>query len=69
MRVYEFPSRLLARGKAELCARHAARFEEATLHRRLLGRICLGSLVVDRGVVTRDFPDGRGTRRNLRGAR
>ena len=57
---YEFPDRLLARGVTEIRERHIARFREPNLHGRLLSRTAVGNLVVDREIVTRDFPEGPG---------
>jgi GNAT superfamily N-acetyltransferase len=57
---YEFPSRLLARGAAEVRARHVARFQEAHLLGSLIRRTVVGSLVVDHERVTRSFADGPG---------
>lgn len=57
---YEFPSRLLARGAAEIRERHIARFKEPHLHGRLIKRIAVANVVVDQETVTRSFPDGPG---------
>jgi len=57
---YEFPSRLLARGTAEIRARHAARFQEPNLFGRLIYRAVVGNVVVDQERVTRTFPEGSG---------
>lgn len=57
---YEFPSRLLACGRAEVRARHLDRFKEANLFGTLHARITVGTLVVDHETVTRTFPDGPG---------
>ncbi len=57
---YEFPARLLARGKAAVRARHLARFEEANLHGRLVHRMSVGDVVVDHETVVRSFPEGPG---------
>jgi len=57
---YQFPSRLLAKGVAEVRERHGARFKEPNLHGRLVQRIVAADLVVDQEVVTRTFPDGPG---------
>jgi len=57
---YEFPDRLLARGAAEIRARHLARFQEPNLHGQLIKRIVVANLVVDQEIVTRSFPDGPG---------
>jgi hypothetical protein len=57
---YEFPSKLLANGAAEIRARHVVRFKEPNLFGRLLKRMALGNLVVDQETVTRTFPEGSG---------
>ncbi len=57
---YEFPSNLLARGAAEIRARHVARFEETNLFGRLVHRAVVGNVVVDQERVTRTFPGGPG---------
>ena len=51
----------LARGHAELRARFLARFAEPDLHAHLVSRRVLDSFVVDHEVITRNFPEGRGT--------
>lgn len=58
--VFEHPSTLLAAGAAEIRARHLVRFREPDLHGKLIGRLSVGGLVVDREIVTRNFPEGRG---------
>lgn len=57
---YAFPSQLLARGLDEVRSRHVERFEEPNLFGRLLNRMVVGNLVVDRETVTRMFSDGPG---------
>ena len=57
---YEFPSRLLASGAAEVRERHVARFKEPNLHGTLIKRIAVANMVVDQETVTRTFPDGPG---------
>ena len=57
---YEFPSRLLASGAAEIRERHIARFKEPNLHGVLVKRIAIANMVVDQETVTRTFPDGPG---------
>lgn len=57
---YEFPSRLLASGAAEIRERHVARFKEPNLHGALVKRIAVANVVVDQETVTRTFPDGPG---------
>ena len=58
--MFEHPSTLLADGAAEIRARHLVRFREPDLFGRLVARMSAGNMVVDREVVTRNFPDGRG---------
>lgn len=58
--VFAFPSERLARGAAEIRARHVTRFEEPNLFGALVNRIAVGSLVVDQEVVTRTFSEGPG---------
>jgi len=57
---FEHPAKLLARGVAEIRERHVIRFQEPDLHGKLIARMSVGNLVVDREIVTRNFPDGRG---------
>lgn len=57
---YEFPSRLLANGAAEIRERHAVRFREPNLFGWLSNRLSVGNLVVDQETVTRTFPEGPG---------
>jgi len=59
--LFEHPATLLARGAAELRTRYASRFLEANLHAKLLKRVVLGTKVIDHEIVTRTFPEGRGT--------
>jgi len=58
---FEHPDKLLARGVTDIRARHEIRFKEPDLHGRLIARMSVANLVIDREVVTRNFPDGRGT--------
>jgi hypothetical protein len=58
---FEHPSKLLARGSAELRERFAVRFKEPNLHAVLVRRIVMGSVVIDQEKVTRTFPEGTGT--------
>lgn len=58
---YSLHGERLARGHEEMRARFAARFAEPDLHARLLSRVVMGPIVVDHEVVTRNFPEGRGT--------
>ncbi len=58
---YTLHGELLARGHAEMRSRMAARFTEPDLHARLLNRTVVDNVVVDYEIVTRNFPEGRGT--------
>ena len=51
----------LAQGHEEIRARMVSRFAEPDLHARLLNRSVMGNIVVDLEIITRDFPEGRGT--------
>jgi hypothetical protein len=59
--IFGHPSTALARGACEIRARHVVRFQEANLHGKLLARMSVDNLVVDREIVTRTFPEGVGT--------
>jgi len=52
---------LLAQGHEVLRARYAIRFAEPDLHARLVSRTCIGNMVVDAEIITRNFPEGVGT--------
>ena len=52
---------LLARGHDALRARFLARFAEPDLYARLVSRIAVGNFVTDAEIITRNFPEGRGT--------
>lgn len=54
------PDTLLAAGHDQIRARHLVRFQEPDLHGRLVDRVVMGNRVVDREVVTRNFPEGKG---------
>jgi hypothetical protein len=57
---FAFPDEVLATGADAIRARHVLRFEDAAVQVRLLSRVCVDDLVVDREVFTRTFPDGVG---------
>ena len=59
--VFAWPATPLASCAAEIRSRHVERFREPDLFARLASRSAVGGLVVDREVVTRNFPEGRGT--------
>jgi hypothetical protein len=58
--LFAHPATLLANGAAEIRERHIARFAEANLFGKLICRMAVGDMVVDREVVTRSFPEGPG---------
>ena len=58
---FEFPSTMVANGAAQLRERLTARLQEANLHAKLVKRIVMGDFVIDHELVTREFPEGRGT--------
>ncbi|HEX4330113.1 MAG TPA: nuclear transport factor 2 family protein [Burkholderiales bacterium] len=51
----------LAQGREEIGARMAGRFAEADLHAALVTRSVTGNFVTDVEVITRNFPEGKGT--------
>lgn len=57
---YAFPNTLLASNGDEIRARHVERFREPDLYGHLIHRACVGNLVMDHEVVTRNFPEGKG---------
>jgi hypothetical protein len=52
---YEFPTRLLASGAAQIRERHVARFKEPNLFGKLIKRSVVDNLVVDQEIVTRSI--------------
>lgn len=52
---------LLARGHDQLRARFLTRFSEPDLYAKLVSRIVVGNVVTDAELITRNFPEGRGT--------
>jgi putative hydrolase of HD superfamily len=52
---------LLAQGHAQIRPRYEQRFAEPDLQARLLSRTVLGNFVTDLEIVTRNFPEGKGT--------
>jgi hypothetical protein len=57
---FEYPSKLLASGAAQVRERSLVRFQEPNLHARLVKRMVMGNKVIDQEVVTRTFPEGTG---------
>lgn len=60
-RQFEHPGQLLAAGHAQARERARPRFSEPDLHAHLVQRTVMGEVVIDQEVVTRNFPEGRGT--------
>jgi hypothetical protein len=58
---YALHGERLARGHEEMRARMEARFSEADLNAKLVNRTAMGNVVVDLEIITRNFPEGRGT--------
>jgi putative hydrolase of HD superfamily len=58
--LYEHPATFLAKGTEALRKRFELRFREPNLQATLLGRIVMGSIVIDHEEVTRTFPEGPG---------
>ncbi|HTD66925.1 MAG TPA: nuclear transport factor 2 family protein [Candidatus Limnocylindria bacterium] len=58
---FEYPSKLLASGAAEIRERFRARFQEPNLQATLLQRMVMDQVVIDLETVTRTFPEGAGT--------
>jgi putative hydrolase of HD superfamily len=58
---YAIHGERLARGHTEMRARFLARFAEPDLHARLLSRSAIDAFVIDHELITRNFPEGRGT--------
>ena len=58
---YTLHGERLAQGHEQLRSRFLTRFAEPDLHARLLSRIVMGNIVTDHELITRNFPEGRGT--------
>lgn len=52
---------LLAERHEQIRPRYEARFVEPDLQARLLSRTVMGNIVTDLEIVTRNFPEGKGT--------
>jgi hypothetical protein len=57
----ELHGKVLAKGHDEMRQRYIERFQEPDLHARLVSRAVVGQFVMDIEIITRNFPDGRGT--------
>jgi putative hydrolase of HD superfamily len=51
----------LAKGHEEMRSRFLVRFAEPDLYARLVSRTAMAGVVVDFEIVTRNFPEGRGS--------
>lgn len=60
-RQFDLGGGLLASGHTEMRPRMLARFAEPDLHAHLVQRMVAGNIVIDHEIVTRNFPEGRGT--------
>lgn len=58
---YTLHGALLAKGHDTLRTRFSARLAEPDIHARLLSRMVMENIVTDFELVTRNFPEGRGT--------
>ncbi|MDO8651746.1 MAG: nuclear transport factor 2 family protein [Undibacterium sp.] len=58
---YTLHGELLASGHAEMRAHITSRFSEPDLHAQLLNRTVMGNFVVDLELITRNFPEGKGS--------
>jgi putative hydrolase of HD superfamily len=58
---YALHGALLAKGHAAMRPRYVERFAEPDLHARLVSRNVVGNIVTDVEVITRNFPEGKGT--------
>ena len=57
---FEFPSKRVAHGSAQIRERFQLRFQEPNLHARLNHRTVIGHRVIDHETITRTFPEGPG---------
>jgi len=58
---YTLHGDLLASGHADMRSRISSRFTEPDLHARLLNRSVMGNIIVDLELITRNFPEGKGS--------
>jgi len=58
---YSHPNALLLKGVEEIRKRHIERFQEPELFGKLMSRVQIDDRVIDHEVVTRSFPEGRGS--------
>jgi hypothetical protein len=58
---YTLHGELLASGHGEMRSRITSRFAEPDLHANLLNRTVMANFVVDLELITRNFPEGKGS--------
>ena len=58
---YTLHGALLAQGHGDMRERVTSRFTEPDLHARLLNRTVMANCVIDLELVTRNFPEGKGS--------
>ena len=58
---YNLHGECIAEGHEQMRKNITVRFEEPDLHARLISRTVTGNIVVDQELITRNFPDGKGT--------
>ena len=58
---YTLHGELLASGHTDMRSRIISRFAEPDLHARLLNRTVMANFVVDLELITRNFPEGKGS--------
>jgi putative hydrolase of HD superfamily len=51
----------LASGHAQMRERYLSRFSEPDLHAKLISRTVIGNIVTDAELITRNFPEGKGS--------
>ena len=58
---YTLHGDLLAAGHTDMRSRITSRFTEPDLHARLLNRTVMANFVIDLELITRNFPEGKGS--------
>ncbi|PJZ83578.1 steroid delta-isomerase [Leptospira harrisiae] len=59
--IFLHPNTLVAEGIKEIKDRHLSRFQEPDLFAKLISRTSFNGKIVDHELVTRNFPEGKGT--------
>ncbi|MCG6143925.1 steroid delta-isomerase [Leptospira bandrabouensis] len=60
-KIFLHPDTLVAEGTEEIKERHLIRFQEPNLFAKLISRTKFNGKIVDHELVTRNFPEGKGT--------